>query len=255
MGEEIVSLENVSVYFDHTPILEDVTLSVEKNDFLSVIGPNGGGKTTLLKVILGLIKPAKGKITVFGKSPERGRASIGYLPQHIAFDAQFPITVLDVVLTGRYTKVLRPYSFRDKEIALDALNKVGMSSFVSRQIGNLSGGELQRVFLARALARGPGLLLLDEPTTSIDPDMQRSFYELLSDLKGNMAIVLVTHDISVVSVYVDRIACLNQKLYYHGPVEEGLKNLEAIYQCPIEVLAHGIPHRVLRRHENGDSPI
>lgn len=252
---EIVAVKDVSVYADHTPILEDVTLSVQKNDFLSVIGPNGGGKTTLLRTILGLVKPDKGEVTVFGHPPHAGRASIGYLPQHISFDTRFPVTVFDVVLMGRYRRPFHTYSHTDNQHVRDTLETVGMSDYARRQIGQLSGGELQRVLLARALVREPKLLLLDEPTASVDPEMQRSFYELLLELKEEMAIVLVTHDLSVVSVYVESVACLNRRLYYHGPAEGALENLEDVYQCPVEMIAHGIPHRVLRRHNNGDSAV
>ncbi len=253
--KEIVAVKDVSVYVDHIPILEDVTLAVQKNDFLSIIGPNGGGKTTLLKAILGLVKPDKGKITVFGHPPDVGRTSIGYLPQHISFDTRFPVTVFDVVFMGRYKKPFHKYSHTDDQRVRDALETVGMSDYAQRQIGHLSGGELQRVLLARALVREPKLLLLDEPTASVDPEMQRSFYELLLELKEEMAIVLVTHDLSVVSVYVESVACLNRRLYYHGPAEGALENLEDVYQCPVEVIAHGIPHRVLRRHDHGDSAV
>lgn len=241
---------NVWVYYDHSPQLEDVSLTIEDHDFLSIIGPNGAGKTTLLKVILGLIQPAKGSVTVFGSPPEIGRKNIGYVPQDIRFDSTFPISVFDVVLMGRYKGLLSSYTEEDKEVVIDALKTVEMVRFKDRQIGTLSGGEQQRVFLARALARQPRLLLLDEPTASIDPDMRKAFYELLTSLKEEMAVLLVTHDVSVVSVYVDSVACLNRKLYYHGPAEGALEQLEQVYQCPVEVLAHGIPHRVLRRHTN-----
>jgi zinc transport system ATP-binding protein len=247
---DCVKIEHVSVNVDHTPILEDVTLSIKAHDFLSIIGPNGGGKTTLLKVILGLLEPAKGTVTVFGTSPELGRTSIGYLSQSISIDPNFPIRVFDVVLLGRYKRPFVDYSDTDTEHAMNALEEVNMVKFAGRQIGKLSGGELQRVLLARALAREPKLLLLDEPTSSIDPEMQNAFYELLLRLKEKMAIVLVTHDISVVSIYVDSVACLNRKLFYHGPTEGAFEKLEDVYQCPIEILAHGIPHRVLRRHKN-----
>ncbi len=245
-----VDLTQVWVYTDGVPLLEEVTLSVKENDFLSIIGPNGAGKTTLLKVILGLVTPAKGTVTVFGMSPRRGRTLIGYLPQNMTVDVHFPISVFDVVLLGRYTKLFRQYSDTDKKIALDTLKTVDMAAFRDRQVGTLSGGELQRVLLARALVREPKLLLLDEPTASIDPEMRKSFYELLLTLKERMSIILVTHDVTAVSTYVDNVACLNRKLFYHGSAEGALEKLEDVYQCPVEVLAHGIPHRVLKRHEH-----
>ncbi|MBU6998147.1 MAG: ABC transporter ATP-binding protein [Theionarchaea archaeon] len=246
----LVEVRNVWVYCDHSPQLEDVSLLVNDHDFLSIIGPNGAGKTTLLKVILGLIQPARGSVTVLDSAPEIGRKQIGYMPQDIQFDSAFPISVFDVVLMGRYKHLLSSYSEKDKKAVMEALKTVEMAKLKDRRIGTLSGGEQQRVFLARALARQPRLLLLDEPTASIDPDARKSFYELLTSLKERMAILLVTHDISVVSVYVDSVACLNRRLYYHGPAEGALKQLEQVYQCPVEVLAHGIPHRVLRRHNN-----
>lgn len=251
MNEEIINLKNVWVYLNDVSALEDVTLSVGQNDFLGIIGPNGGGKTTLLKAILGLIKPDKGEINVFGKSPKEGRKFIGYLPQYTLFDPNFPINVFDVVLMGRYNGAFRNYSMEDKKSVTNALKTVDMLKFKDRQIGRLSGGQMQRVFVARAITREPKLLLLDEPMASIDPEMQKSFYELLSRLKKKMAIVLVTHDIGVVSTYVEKIACLNRRLFYHGSTEGGLKGLEKVYQCPIELIAHGMPHRVLGNHKNG----
>ncbi|VUT27511.1 MAG: zinc ABC transporter ATP-binding protein [Candidatus Syntrophoarchaeum sp. GoM_oil] len=248
MTEEIIGLKNIWVYYNEIPLLEDVTLSIKQTDFLAIIGPNGGGKTTLLKVILGLIEPDSGEVEVFGKNPKEGRKLIGYLPQYTRFDPNFPISVFDVVLMGRYKQKFKSYSKKDHEITLDALETVGMLEFKDRQIGRLSGGQIQRVFVARAIVREPKLLLLDEPTASIDPEMQKLFYELLSELKKRMAIVLVTHDISVVSTYIDEIACLNRRLFYHGKTEGGLGMLEEMYKCPIEVLAHGTPHRVLRTH-------
>ncbi|MEM3506058.1 MAG: ABC transporter ATP-binding protein [Candidatus Bathyarchaeia archaeon] len=234
------------------PILENISLSIEQNDFLAIIGPNGGGKTTLLKVILGLINPNKGDVKVFGEEPQKARKLIGYVPQYTFFDRDFPISVFDVILMGRYGGVFKNYSKEDKEATFNALKTVDMLEFKDRQIGKLSGGQLQRVFVARAIVREPKLLLLDEPMSSIDPGMQKSFYELLLKLKEKMAIVLVTHDISVISAYVEKIACLNRKLFYHGSIEAGLKKLEEVYQCPIELIAHGIPHRVLGRHDKND---
>ena len=246
----IVDLRNISVGFNNKSVLKDVNLSIKQNDFLAIVGPNGGGKTTLLRIILGLVKPTRGTVKVFGHDPVIGRKFIGYLPQYSLFDLEFPINVFDAVLMGRYGRIFRNYSNDDKEIAINALRTVGILDLKGRQIGTLSGGQLQRVFIARALVRKPKLLVLDEPMTSIDPEMQKSFYELLSKLKKQMAIVLVTHDIGAVSVYVDKIACLNRELFYHGLLESGIKKLEETYKCPIELIAHGIPHRVLRKHNN-----
>lgn len=249
--KEIVKLEDVWAQYDGTFVLKGVGLSVEKDDFLGIIGPNGGGKTTLLKVILGLIKPTRGTVSVMGEEPQKSRNNIGYVPQHNLFDRDFPISVWDVALMGRYSKagLFRRYGDEDRKIAQGALERVGMLDFQKRQMGRLSGGEQQRVFIARALASEPRLLLLDEPTASVDPAMQTEFYELLAGLKQQMAIVLVSHDISAISIYVEKIACLNQELYYHGSKEIEAEILEATYKCPIHMIAHGtVPHTVLKEH-------
>ncbi len=249
--KELVTLKDVWVYRDGISILEEINLSIKSNDFLGIIGPNGGGKTTLLKVIMGLIKPDRGKVTVMGQPPERGRRYIGYISQSNLFDRDFPISVFDVVLRGRYGKsgMFRHYHEQDRKAAIEALKKVEMLDYRDRQVGKLSGREQQRVFIARALATNPRLLLLDEPTASIDPTMQAEFYALLDRLKESMAIVLVSHDISAVSVYVDQIACLNHQLFYHGSKEVSADELEKSYHCPIQLIAHGtVPHRVLREH-------
>lgn len=249
-GKELVKLEDVWAYYDDVPVLEGVNLSIDEDDFLGIIGPNGGGKTTLLKVILGLVKPSRGEVTVLGGAPERNRKFMGYVAQHSVFDRAFPINVWDVVLMGRCGKVglMRRFNDEDKKIALKALETVEMLDYKDRQIGRLSGGEQQRVFIARALVAEPRILLLDEPTAGIDTPMQTEFYELLARLKQRIAIVLVSHDISAVSVYVDKIACLNRQLYYHGSKEVGPEILEATYKCPVQMIAHGIPHRVLKEH-------
>ncbi len=249
--KEVVRLEDVWVQYNGVPILEGINLAIEQDDFLGIIGPNGGGKTTLLKIILGLISPSRGKVSVLGKPPEKSRSKIGYVPQHNLFDRDFPINVWDVVLMGRYGKsgLFRRYSSEDRRATQDALQTVGMLDHKDRQMGKLSGGELQRIFIARALVAEPRLLLLDEPTASVDPAMQTEFYELLEKLKRQMAIVLVSHDISAVSIYVDKLACLNRQLHYHGSKEITPEILEATYKCPVQMIAHGlVPHRVLKEH-------
>ncbi len=252
MPDEVVRLEDVWVSYNGRPVLEGVSLSVSSGDFLGLIGPNGGGKTTLLRVMLGLVKPSRGKVLVTGKLPEQSRGDIGYVPQKPLFDPTFPVSVLDVALMGRYGKtgIGRRYSREDRRLAEEALAVVGMLDLRGRQIGQLSGGQQQRVFIARALATKPKLLLLDEPMESIDPASQAELYELLKTLTSRMGIVLVSHNISAISVYVESIACLNRRLHYHGSKEISPEMLEQTYQCPIELIAHGaFPHRILKEHD------
>ena len=249
--KDVVRLENVWVSYGDMPVLEDINLQVAEHDFLGIIGPNGGGKSTLLKVILGLIKPERGMVTVLGNTPDKSRSRIGYVPQYSNYDHNFPVSVMDVVTMGRYGKagLLKPYGRTDKEAAQRALGRVGMLDHAGAQIGQLSGGQQQRAFIARALVSEPQLLLLDEPTASVDSAMQTDFYELLEHLKEEMAIIMVSHDIGAVSVFVDKIACLNVQLYYHGSREITPEILEATYNCPVQLIAHGdVPHRVLKEH-------
>jgi zinc transport system ATP-binding protein len=250
-SEQVVDINDLWVYYDGISILQGVSLSVEKGDFLGIIGPNGGGKTTLLKVILGLITPSRGKVYVLNRSPKSSRHLIGYVPQYNPFDRDFPVNVHDTVLMGcNGTRgLIKRYSKEDKERAQMALETVGMFTYRNQQLGKLSGGEQQRVFIARALVSRPRLLLLDEPTSGIDSAMQTDFYELLERLKKDVTIIMVSHDISAVSIYVDKIACLNHELYYHGSKEIEPEILEATYKCPVQLIAHGtIPHRVLKEH-------
>lgn len=251
MPEEVVKIEDLRVSYNHIPILEDVNLSVTRGDFLGIIGPNGGGKTTLLRVMLGLVQPTHGLVSVLGQPPEKGRRYIGYVPQYNLFDREFPINVMDTVLMGcNGTRgMFRRYRREDRERSREALETVGMLPYQHQQMGKLSGGEQQRVFIARALVGHPKLLLLDEPTASVDSSMQTEFYELLVELKKEMTIIMVSHDISAVSIYVDTIACLNRQLFYHGSKEIEPEVLEATYKCPVQMIAHGtVPHRVLKEH-------
>ena len=248
MGREIVDLKNIYFSYNGDPVLEDINLKIMENDFMAIIGPNGGGKTTLIKIILGLIKPLKGNIRIMGEAPEKGRRQIGYIQQHPDLDMRFPISVRDVVLMGRYKGVAHRYTPEDREAVQKALITIGISDLSARHIGMLSGGQLQRVLIARAIVREPVLLLMDEPLASIDSEMQRSIYELFVKLRKKMAIVFVTHDIGAISIYIEKVACLNRKLFYHGPKEGSLGKLEKAYGCPVEAIAHGVPHRVLKKH-------
>lgn len=253
----LLEVRNVWVQLGGQTILEDVTLSVGDRDFYGIIGPNGGGKTTLLKVILGIIQPMKGEVTIAGQSPERGRNLLGYVPQFRTFDFEYPITIKEMVLTGRLSHLhppFRKFSSDDQEKVTTALRDMGIEDLAERPIGKLSGGQQQRVIIARALVTDPRALLLDEPTSHVDPGMETEFYEMLCRLHRNMAIVLVTHDITAISTYVDTIACLNRKLFTHGTKEITEDMLAAVYQCPVELIAHGLPHRVLRDHGGGEEP-
>lgn len=249
----IVSIKDLWVVREGHPVLEDINFELDEGDFLGLIGPNGGGKSTLLKVMLGLIKPDRGEVRIFGLEPSHARRYVGYVPQKTLFDPNFPVTALEVVLMGRYsiTGLFRRYSSTDREAALQALEAVGMRDLAEREIGVLSGGQQQRVFVARSLVSQPRLLLMDEPTAGVDAAQQTEFYELLCRLNRKMgiAIVLVSHDLTAVSKYVNKIACLNQRLYYHGSKELTTEDIEKAYGCPVEMIAHGAPHRVLREHD------
>lgn len=247
----VIELHSVWVRYSGLPVLEDVNLSVKRHDFLGIIGPNGGGKSTLLKVMLGLVTPDEGVVRVLGEPPEHARRNIGYVAQRSAFDHDFPASVWEVVLMGRHRVrgMVRRYDATDGSAAERALERVGMLGARRKQIGRLSGGEQQRVFIARALVGEPQILLLDEPLASVDPAMQSDLYELLGELRRTLTIVMVSHDIGAISVYVDTIACLNRKLHYHGSAELSPEVLEATYQCPVQLIAHGsVPHRVLKEH-------
>ncbi len=255
----VVRLEDVWVSFHETLALKAVNMNIEDGEFLGLIGPNGSGKTTLIKVILGLVKPDRGRVEVFGMPPDRLGAKhhlIGYVPQRSQGDWSFPVSVIDVVLMGRYGRIglfKRP-SAADRDVAMQALEDVQMQDSARRQLAELSGGQQQRALIARALATEPKLLLLDEPAAGIDAYGEERFYELLKRLKEQqgLTIVIVTHDIAVVSAHVEKLACLNQTLYTHAPPAEVITagTLEKVYGCEVELLAHGrIPHRVVEEHK------
>ncbi len=234
--QEIVKIENVTFGFSNYNVLEDISLTIYKNDLIAVIGPNGGGKTTLLRIILGILKPKKGKVLLFGELPKNSRKYVGYLPQVINIDYSFPISVFELVLLGRYPGIMKRNTSEDFLAVKQSLEAVDMYKFKDYHISMLSGGQIQRVLIARALVKKPKLLLLDEPTSGVDQKTQKEFYDLILKLNKDMAIVFVTHDISVVSAYFDKVICLNQKLFYHGPKEGSFGKLEDTYGCPIEII-------------------
>lgn len=244
MSTEVISLNHVWVKYNKNPVLEDINLIVYEGDFIGLIGPNGGGKTTLLKLILGLISPYQGSVKIMGKQVASGRQHIGYVPQVLEFDREFPVKVADVVRMGRLGKrrLLHRYNAKDEAIVNRSLEKVGIVKLRDRPIGQLSGGQRQRVYIARALASEPHILLLDEPTASVDFRIKSSIYELLKDVNKHITILMISHDIGAISTYVKTIGSLNRRLFYHGANQLTSDILERSYQCPIDLIAHGVPH-------------
>jgi zinc transport system ATP-binding protein len=250
MATPIIELKDVNVRFGENIVLDTINLKVFEQDFVGLIGPNGAGKTVLLKVILGLLAPTTGTVKVLDTSARAAHGMVGYVPQFARFDAKFPISVLDVVMSGRLAHVAwyQRFSAEDHEKAKVALSKVELSDLAHRQIGALSGGQIQRVLIARALAVEPKVLLLDEPTASLDSKIGTGVYQLLGELSKDMAIVLVSHDVGMISGHVKTIACLNRKLHYHHDREISTNVLEEVYGCPFDLVAHGHAHRVLPEH-------
>ncbi len=248
----VVSFERVSFTYAGVDVLRDVSFEFYEGDFVGIIGPNAGGKTTLLKLILGLLRPDSGSIRVLGVSPDEARGLVGYVPQYAHFDRSFPIRVRTAVTMGTLGR-----GRMGDEVASDAvdraLEQLELHVVADRQMGSLSGGQLQRALIARALVTEPKLLLLDEPTASLDTRIGRSVYELLEELAEKITVVLVSHDIGVISRHVRTIACLNVEMHYHHSKHLTPEMIEAAYGCPVDLVAHGHPHRVLEQHEGADS--
>jgi len=263
VAEPVVAINNLDFTLDGLPILKGVDLRVESGDFLAVLGPNGGGKSTLLKLMLGLLKPDSGEIRVLGQLPGEAGGRIGYLPQHTHVSSFFPITVLNAVRMGLVRPGFRGISglmrsSGEKAKARKALERVNMLEHQKRSLSGLSGGQLQRVFIARALVSDPELLLLDEPTASVDSASRTSLFQLLVELNKEMTVVMVSHDISSLASGVKSVACVNNSLHFHkDPVITG-DMFQTTYGgaenvCPVELVTHGqVPHRVLGLHHDED---
>jgi len=235
----VITIDNVSFSLDHLPILKDVSLTVHAHDFLAIVGPNAGGKTTLLKLILGLLKPTSGHIHVFGQDPARARARIGYMPQYASLDPLFPVSVLDVVLMGRLERgKIGFFNRHDKETAAEALRKVEMHDLGFRPFAALSGGQQQRVLIARALVSDPDLLILDEPTSHVDVAVETELYEMLSVLNRQLTVVLVTHDLGFVSQYVKHVACVNKLVRVHPTSDISGEMINEIYGSDVHMIRH-----------------
>lgn len=249
----LLKLQNVTTGYNGIPALENVSLTIFQNDFIGVIGPNGGGKTTLIKIMLGLIKPWRGKVLRDMRSRES--SGIGYLPQINYIDKKFPISVGDVVMSGQISKnkIFGWFSAKQHDGTETMMKKMGIYEIRKKPIGELSGGQLQRVFLCRSVISSPELLILDEPNTYVDNQFESDLYESLKELNQKMAIVIVTHDIGMISSYVKTIACVNKSLHYHESNIITEEQLQA-YNCPIKLITHGeVPHTVLGHHEHSQS--
>ncbi len=233
--EDVVEIERLSFAYQDLPVLQDVTVTIHSGEFIGVIGPNGGGKTTLLKLILGFLKPLSGTIRVFGEPPASALSQIAYVPQAMRFDKQFPISALEVVLQGRLAHLpwYGRYSHADKQAALDALERVGLLEFQHNAFGTLSGGQAQRVLIARALASSPALLLLDEPTASVDAQAQNEIYALLKRLQGSMTILMVTHDLGIAIDHVQRVICVQRTVMTLKPQEVCQHFAFGLYHPPL----------------------
>ncbi|NLL94863.1 MAG: ABC transporter ATP-binding protein [Thermoplasmatales archaeon] len=231
-----IEIRNLSAGYDGTPVIENIDLTLRENDFLAVVGPNGGGKTTLFRCILGLLSPMSGSVSIYGKPPDEASPMIGYVPQKSEFDTAYPIKVRDVVLMGmRHDKGLRPrYSKEQRERAAVALEIAGMSDFSETRVSDLSGGQLQRVFLARALAPEPPILLLDEPTASLDPQMKDCIHDVLREINDEVSIIMITHDIGNLSRDVKRVACLNRRIIVNDEPVITKDMFDLGYHCPPE---------------------
>ena len=240
MKSTIIDVKNVSFAYNEQLVLDDVSLSVYERDFLCVVGPNAGGKTTLLKLILGLLKPLNGSIRVFGLPPVKARSRIGYMPQYTTLDPLFPVNVMDVVLMGRLGNGKRFGFFQksDREAAEEALMKVELQDVRSRSFFALSGGQRQRVLIARALVSNPELLLMDEPTSNVDAVVETELYELMNQLNQTITVVVVTHDLGFVSSYVKRVACVSRKVVEHATNEISGAMIHTLYGRDVQMVRH-----------------
>ncbi len=254
MRNKIIEVKNLNFsYNKNIKVLEKVYFEMMEDDFVGLIGPNGGGKTTFLKILIGILKPDFGEVRVFGKSPKKARNDIGYVPQYAKIELDFPIKVIDVILTGILSRkrMFSRYSKIDKEKSLAAMQKVGIENLKNKQIGELSGGQIQRVLIARALVREPQLLILDEPTSNIDISSEKNLFEYLKEINSSKtAIIVVSHDIGAISPFIKQVGCLNKTMFFHreGTINEGL--IKAGYKCDMDLIGHGMPHRVFPEHKH-----
>ena len=238
LNEPIIQLKNLSFSYDEAPIFDGVDICVHRGDYVTILGPNGGGKSTLVKLLIGLLSPTGGSLTIKGKTPRAARVLIGYVPQYVNFDKLFPTTVEEAVLTGTMTRGWGFYTKKDRKTAREALAQVGLESVASHSFSEISGGQRQRTLIARALASRPEILILDEPTSSVDSEVERQFRDLLVNLNKTLTIIMVTHDFGFVDKDVSRVFCVNHNIVEHPAdgVNEDL--ISASYGRNVKAVRH-----------------
>jgi len=241
-GAHVIEMDGVSFSYDGHPVLVDVDLTVDERDFVTIVGPNGGGKTTLLRLVLGLVRPTKGRVRVFGIRPVQARPRIAYTPQHSLVDPRFPMRVLEVVLMGRLRSdfPLGGYTPADREAAIEALHQVELADLASRPFSSLSGGQRQRTLIARALASRPDLLLLDEPTSNLDAAMEQDLHTVLETLSERMTVVLVSHDLGFVSGFAKTVVCVKQRVVSHPTCEITGDIIREMYGEDVRMVLHDL---------------
>lgn len=232
-----IKFDHVNYSYPTSDVLKNVSFQVEKGEFIGIIGPNGGGKTTLLKLIMGFLRPTSGKVNVFGNPPNEVLPRLAYVPQGLHFDRQFPISVIELVLSGRLSNLpwYGVYSAKDRQVAMEALEKVGMQDFLTKPFGNLSGGQAQRALIARALVSEPKMLLLDEPTASVDSQAESLIYSLLKELRGSMTILMVTHDLRAAIDIVERVLVVQGGVLSMLPQEVCEHFALGLYHAPLQL--------------------
>ncbi|MCL2623511.1 MAG: metal ABC transporter ATP-binding protein [Planctomycetaceae bacterium] len=251
--QNVIEFRRVDFAYRRDRVLEDVSLAIPAGDFVAMVGPNGGGKTTMLKLMLGLLRPNRGSVTLLGRSPEQGRAAVGYTPQHLQVDMQFPISVLDVVLMGRMRRgVSWWYSKTDRRAASDALTTMRLADKANASFRSLSGGQRQRVLIARAICGNPEILLLDEPTNNIDPSAEAVMYDILQELNERLTIIIVSHDVGVVSKIVKSVVCVNREVIVHPTSEITGAVISRLYGSEMRLIRHD--HRCADHGHDADSP-
>jgi len=238
--DSVIKIRDLHFNYGDVPILEDINIDIQQKEFIGMVGPNGSGKTTLLKIILGLLAPDHGTVEVLGNPPVQSVKNVGYMPQFAPFTRDFPISVEETVLMGRLGKTssMGFFSKEDKQLAAESMEAVEVLDLRKRSIGSLSGGQLQRALIARALTCNPEIMILDEPTANVDMKVEKDIFDLLKRLNEKITIIVVTHDIGFISQYIDRVACINRTLICHPTSELTGETIENLYGTHVHMVHH-----------------